>query len=177
MVLASELDAGPLLLQGQVPVMDDDTTGTLTAKLSEVSAQLLVEVLPRWARGEIIPRGQDHAQATYLGRRGKGEGYRDWPRPAAELRRRVRAFQPWPGCYTTWKGKQLKIIEAAPVSAGEEAGPGRVITLKGEKAVLGVGTGEGTLGLVTVQIEGKKAMSAADFLKGQREIVGAVLPS
>ncbi len=93
---------------------------------------------------------------------------------AADIWRRVRAFNPWPGSYTRWQGKQLKIMEAVPLSAVRKS-PGQV--LSEESSMIGVGTGDGVLGVLRVQIEGRRAMSAAEFLRGHRDIVGAVLPS
>jgi methionyl-tRNA formyltransferase len=107
----------------------------------------------------------------------KAEGEVDWHLSAVAIWRRVRAFQPWPGCYTRWRGKQLKIIEAIPLSGEEGLEAGRVAALNKGVAAFGVGTGDGVLGVVEVQLEGKRVMSAADFLRGQREFVGALLPS
>ena len=89
----------------------------------------------------------------------------------------MRAFSPWPGSYTKWQGKQLKIIEAVPVNVDVKAEPGLVISLTGQETELGIGTGDGVLGIARAQLEGKKAMYAADFLRGHRELIGARLPS
>ena len=104
------------------------------------------------------------------------EGEIDWHLSAVEIWRRVRAFNPWPGCYTTWHGKQLRITEAVPLPEKSVPVVGQVVALSGAEAVLGIGTGDGTLGVLRVQLEGKRAMSAADFLRGQRQFMGAVLP-
>jgi len=87
----------------------------------------------------------------------------------------VRAFHPWPGCYTTWQGKQLKIIEAVPLPREGTPDIGQVVAMAGTKAAFGVGTGSGILGVLTLQMEGKRAMPAADFLKGQRQFIGTIL--
>jgi len=93
----------------------------------------------------------------------------------------VRAFYPWPGCYTRWQGKQLEIIEAVPLPEAGTPEAGQVVALSpvaGEsKASFGVCTGDGILGVLAVQLEGKRAMSAAEFLRGQRQFIGAILPS
>jgi len=154
-----------------------DTTGTLTAKLSLVAAHLLLEVLPSWVKGEIKPRPQDKDRATYSGEFSKQDGEIDWKLPAVDIWRRVRAFDPWPGCYTRWQGKQIKIIKAVPLPSEGNVDIGQVVTLnKGDMAV-GVGTGDGILGILRVQLEGKQTMSADEFLRGQRQFTGAVLPS
>ncbi len=177
MLMDAGMDTGPVLAQAQIPVADWDTTGSLTSKLSLIAAQLLLDVLPSWVKGEITPRPQNDDEATYCGTITKEEGEIDWRLPAVALWRRVRAFQPWPGCYTRWQGKQLKIIEAVPLSVKKALGTGQVVAVGKEKVGFGVGTGEGVLGVLEVQLEGKRAMSAVEFLRGQQKLIGAVLPS
>ena len=88
-------------------------------------------------------------------------------------------LQPWPGCYTRWQGRQLKIIEAVPLSGREGIKVGQVVALVpsgvGVEPAFGISTGSGVLGVLKVQLEGKRAMSAADFLRGQRDFIGALL--
>ncbi|MFC1949988.1 methionyl-tRNA formyltransferase, partial [Chloroflexota bacterium] len=177
MLMEDGMDTGPVLVQGQVPVSGYDTTDSLTAKLSLVAAQLLIETLPRWIRGEVTPRPQNEAEASYTSLLSKQEGEIDWSLPAVELWRKVRAFQPWPGCYTVLQGKQLKIIEAVPLSGGKDLKVGQVLAINGEGVAFGVGTGKGALGILKVQLEGKKVMPAVDFLRGQKQLIGAFLPS
>ena len=179
MLMDRGLDTGPILARAQIPISAQDTTGSLTAKLSLIAAQLLLEVLPRWSRGELTPQPQNEAEATYSGPISKEEGEIDWRLPAVGIWRRVRAFQPWPGCYTRWQGRQLKIIEAVPLPAERTLELGQVVALTSateSKAAFGVSTGEGILGVLKVQLEGKRAMSAAEFLRGQRQFIGAILP-
>ncbi len=177
MLMEKGLDTGPVLARAQIPISARDTTGSLTAKLSRIAAQLLVEVLPRWVKGELTPQPQDEAEASYSGEFSKKDGEIDWQLPAVELWRQVRAFQPWPGCYTRWQGRQLKIIEAVPLPGERTPEAGQIVALDKRGAEFGVGTGEGVLGVLGVQPEGKRAMSAAEFLRGQRQFIGAVLPS
>jgi len=176
MLMDEGLDTGPVLARAQIPVSPQDTTGSLTAKLSWLGAQLLGEVLLGWSRGELVPQPQNGAEATYCGPITKEEGEIDWRLPAVDIWRRVRAFNPWPGCYTRWRGKSLKIIEAGLLEEGSTAKAGEVVAV-GSKAGFGVGTGDGVLAVSKVQLEGKKAMSAAEFWRGQRDFLGAVLPS
>ncbi|GAG61688.1 unnamed protein product, partial [marine sediment metagenome] len=172
MLLDRGLDTGPILARAQIPVLGQDTAGSLTAKLSLIAARLLQDVLIRWIRGELNPQPQDEAKATYCSLISKEEGEIDWHLPAIDIWRRVRAFQPWPGCYTWWQGRRLKVIEAVPMPGETTLGAGRVVALgpaMGEsKATFGIHTGDGILGVVTVQLEGKRAISAAEFLRGQR---------
>jgi len=176
MVMDEGLDTGPVLARAQLPVLARDTTGSLTAKLSWLGAQLLGEVLVGWSRGELTPQPQNEAESTYCDPIAKEEGEIDWRRPALDIWRRVRAFNPWPGSYTRWRGKSLKIIEAAPLVGEPTPEVGRVVALD-SKSGFGVATGDGILEVCRVQLEGKKAMSADEFLRGQRDFIGAVLPS
>lgn len=175
MKLDSGVDTGPVIARAQVQVTDYDTTGTLTEKLSRIGGQMLVEVLPRWRDGKITPQPQDNTGATHTKMLEKEDGEIDWTRPAGEIWRKVRAYQPWPGSYTRWGGKQLKILEAIP-EAGETQTAGKAISGKGS-AGFGVETGAGILEVKKVQLEGKRVMTADEFLRGQRQFIGAVLPN
>lgn len=172
-----ELDTGPVLARAAIPVALQDNAGTLTDKLSLVGAHLLEEALSGWLRNEITPRPQNEDEATYFSQISKEAGEIDWNLPAVEIWRRIRAFYPWPGCYTNWRGKQLKILEAVVLPGEPSPGVGRVNALPGHEAGPGIGTGEGVLSVLRVQMEGKRAMSAAEFLRGQRDFIGSVLPS
>ena len=171
------LDTGPLLAQAQLSVSPADTAGSLTEKLSRLAARLLPEVLTRRARGEIIPRPQDEARATITRPIAKEEGELDWSRPALEISRRVRAFRPWPGAYTRWQGKRLEIMAAVPLPSAAPAAAGQVVALDGDDDVaVGINTGAGVLGVLELQLEGRRALPAAEFARGQRDFIGAVLP-
>jgi len=176
MQMDAGMDTGPVLARAAVSIAPRDTTGSLTGKLSLVAARLLQEVLVRWLRGEIEPRSQNNAAATYSRQFSKEDGKITWRQPAADIWRQVRAFSPWPGCYTVWQGKKLRFVEAVPLADERAAEAGRVIALNKEGAAFGVHTGRGTLGILQVQLEGKRAMPAEEFLRGQREFIGAVLP-
>jgi methionyl-tRNA formyltransferase len=173
MLLDAGIDTGPVLARAAVPVSPHDTTGSLSDKLARVGAQLLLHTLPLWMNGDIEARPQDEATATYCRKLVKADGEIDWRLAAVDIWRRVRAFSPWPGATTTWQGRQLRILAAAPLLAVSEVAPGEVVDLRDQG--IGVGTGGGVLGLQTVQLAGKKAMPAADLVRGQRQIVGAVL--
>jgi methionyl-tRNA formyltransferase len=175
MLIEERMDSGPVLARAQIPIADIDTTDSLGEKLSVVGAGLLGEVLVGWTRGELSPQPQDEAKATYCRPIAKDDGEIDWYLSALEIWRRVRAFYPWPGCFTRWRGKTLKIIEAAPLSPKTSAKAGEVVAL--DSGGFGIGSGEGTLNVLKVQLEGKQALSAAEFLRGQRDFIGAVLLS
>jgi len=175
MLLDEGMDTGPVLSQAAVSISPIDNAGSLMSKLAQVAARLLIETLTHWSRGEIAPRPQNEAEASYCGTVAKSDGEIDWGGATVDIWRRVRAYNPWPGSYTRWQGKQLKIIEAVPRCTIRES-PGQVTALSEEKAVIGIGTGDGVLGILRVQLEGRRAMSAAEFLRGHRDIMGAVLP-
>ncbi|UCH42518.1 MAG: methionyl-tRNA formyltransferase [Dehalococcoidales bacterium] len=177
MLLDRGMDTGPVLAQAQISVSPQDTAASLTSKLSRVAAQLLSEILPRWLKRGISPRKQEGALASYTGMLAKEDGEIDWQLPAVDIWRRVRAYYPWPGTYTRWQGRQLRIIEAVPLAGGGMAKVGQVVIPDSGKAALGIGTSDGVLGILRVQLEGKKAMPADEFLRGQRQLIGAVLPS
>jgi len=181
MLMDRGLDTGPILARAQIPIAAQDTSASLTAKLSLIAARLLQEVLVYWSKGELTPQPQNEAEATYSSPLSKDEAEIDWHLPAVDIWRRVRAFYPWPGCYTRWGGRQLKIIEAVPLPPEERVlEVGQVVALTpvtgGPQAAFGVYTGDGILGVSGVQLEGKRAMSAAEFLRGQRQFIGARLP-
>jgi len=170
------LDSGLILAREKVGIAATDTTGSLTAKLAHVGAGLLMDTLPKWLKGELEPQPQGESQATYTRRITSKDGEIDWHLPAVELWQRVRAFNPWPSCYTWWQGKRLKIHSAAPVSGLARGEVGKVIALR-QPAKVGVVTGEGILGLCQVQLEGRHEMSIADFVRGQRNFIGSILGS
>ena len=176
MLMGAGVDNGPILAQREVAISPQDTTGSLTSKLAQLGAELLLGTLPLWIEGKIKPKPQDESRATFSKILTKEDSEIDWKLPAVELCRRIRAFNPWPGCYTRWKGKRLKVCEAVPLSGGGEVG--KVMTIKEPgPTTIGVVTGMGILGLCRVQLEGRREMSAADFIRGQRDFVGSVLAS
>jgi methionyl-tRNA formyltransferase len=169
------MDTGPVIAQATCPIAPDDTTATLGDKLCHLGADLLIETLPRWLAGEVTSQPQDDSQATYCHPIAKSDGRLDWQLSAEELARRVRAFIPWPTAFTSWQGKQLKVLRALPLSNWRGEGrPGEVVALDDG---VGVATGRGALRLEEVQLAGKRAMTTGDFLRGQRGFVGSVLES
>jgi len=174
MLMDEGLDSGSILAQKKVGISSVDTTGSLTAKLAHVGAELLMEILPKWIGGELEPKPQDESQATYSKLITSKDGEIDWHLPAVELWQRVRAFNPWPSCYTWWQGKRLKIHKATLLSEPAKGKIGEVVALP-EPPKVGVVTGEGILGLCQVQLEGKREIPIADFVRGQRNFIGSIL--
>jgi len=173
MLMDEGMDTGPILAQAEEPIRPDDTTGTLTARLAELGARALSETLPGWLAGRVEPRAQDGSQATYAPRITKDDGLIDWSEPADIIERKVRAFHPWPGAYTYWQGRRLRITQAEVVRdwCGRDE-PGTVFEVARGAAVA---TGEGALLLRELQLEGRCCVGCAEFLRGQRGFVGAVL--
>ncbi len=175
MLMNEGLDTGPVLTKAQIPIADNDTTASLTLKLSLIAAHLLQDVLPEFKEGRIVPRIQDEARATYSCMITRESGEIDWHMPADFIWRQVRAFYPWPGCYTRWRGKRIKIVEVIPVLDERDAIEGQVLTLIDDG--FAVRTGNGTLKILSIQLEGKRQMTATEFLKGQRHLINEVLPN
>jgi methionyl-tRNA formyltransferase len=172
MKMDAGLDTGGILAQRAIPIADNDTTGTLTPKLADLAAALMIETLPQILGGEIVPQPQDDSRATLCKTIRKEAGLIDWTLPAIEIERRVRAFNPWPSAFAFWNNTQLKILHAQAAPAKIPGEPGRVTMADDDITVV---TGEGALILQEVQLAGKRAMSARDFARGQREFVGTKL--
>lgn len=171
--VAAELDAGDILAQVRTPIEPDENTAALMTRLAVLGAEVTVETVSRWLAGEITPWPQDPAGVTWCGRLTKEEGRLDWTRPADALARQVRAFSPWPGAYTTWQGRQLTIVAATPLPAGQiAAAAGEVVAVEKGAAV---GAAEGALLLRQVQLAGKQPQPIETFLRGARGFVGAKL--
>jgi methionyl-tRNA formyltransferase len=167
------LDTGPILAQAECLIAPDETTASLTTKLAELGAQLLVETLAGWLEGTVQAQPQDDAQATYCSQLEKKDGLLDWSQPAVYLDRQVRACDPWPGAYTTWQGRRLKVLRATPHPGWEGEGPQGQVQETG--AGIGVITGQGVLELLEVQLAGKNPMPAGLFARGQRDLKGGLL--
>lgn len=174
MLLDRRMDTGPILTQSApVPIGPGDTRGSLTARLFEIGAEMLVKTLTQWERGDVTARPQDEARATVTRLLKRADGEIDWSHPADRIERMVRAFDPWPGTFTRWDGRNLKVL-AARLAANGAGKPGRVIELSGG---LAIGCGSGALAVNRLQLEGRRAASAQEFLRGYPGIVGATLPS
>ena len=157
------LDTGDILLQKELPIAPDDTSETLAPKLAEEGAALMVETLAGVQSGAIYPQKQDDASATFAPILKKEDGQIDFARTAAEISNRLRGFQPWPGAYTKFRGKNLQILKARPTS---ESLPPAEMEVKDNQ--LRLGCAEGSLEILELQLEGKKRTAAKDFIQGYR---------
>ena len=165
MLLNEGLDTGDILLQSETDIRPEDTAVTLNARLASVGADLLVKTLRGLEQGSVRPVAQDHAQASLAPILKKEDGKVDFRRPVAEIINRLRGFQPWPGAHARFRGRDLKIIAAQAASQSSRLAPGE---LGIQKERLFIGCAGGSLELLQVQPEGKKAMSAHDFVIGYK---------
>lgn len=182
MLLDEGMDTGPLLSFVNIGLDDNETLETLTRKVEEQGPSLLVDTVKRLDAGQIAPMPQDDARATVCKLLTREDGRIDWNLPLTEIDRMVRAYQGWPGTWTTWNGSRLKIHEVAPADFSAGGGsayggkahrsPGTV-SMKNNR--LFADCSDGTLEIVKLQPEGKPPMTADAFLRGYSAIVGAVL--
>ena len=172
MLVDAGLDTGPTLAKRALLLTSDETGQSLHDKLAALGAELLVDSLPRYLSGDIAPQAQDESLATYAPRIRKEEGRIDWTSSAAAIERLVRAFTPWPGTYTCWKGAQLRILAGYAGEGSAEAG--RVIDIDGSIAI---GAGEGLYFPTMLQLAGKRRLQVSDFVNGYRDFAGARLGS
>ena len=158
------VDTGAILAQQGLPILPDDTAGSLSSRLSVMGAELLIRTLSDYLAGDLQPRAQDGDAATYAAMLKKDDALLDLSQPAEVLARRVRAFNPRPGAFLPWESVSLKVHQAHAEAA--ESASGRRLVFRGLPAV---GTGSGILVLDEVQPPGKKEMNGRAFLSGARD--------
>ena len=173
MMMDACMDTGDILLQSEVLIAERETFETLHDRLSLTGAELLTETLKKMKIGEVRPVPQDHSKATYAPLLKKEDGRIDWKKGAEEIDRRVRAFTPWPGAYTEWSGRLLKIYSGEAKESNGQGNPGTVAWVGAE--TIEVKTGSGSFLIKEVQLEGKKRMVVRDFLSGNPVPIGTVL--
>ena len=175
MVPDEGMDTGPILAVRETAIGPEEDAQTLTARLFEMGAALLVETLPAWERGEVRPVPQEDALASVTRLVQREDGEIDWGLPAWRVERMARAYSPWPGAFTTWHGSVLKVVSARAHEGGAagDAPPGRAIAL--DDGGVGVQTGVGMLELRRVQLAGRSASDARDFARGYRDFLGSQL--
>ncbi len=130
MLMDEGMDTGDIVAQRETDALPVETAGELTIRLFSLGAELLRDTLPGWLAGSVLPVPQDDAKATVTRLMVKEDGEMDWSLSAVQLERRVRAFDPWPGCYTLWDGKQVKVLKAVALDdeAAQGEKPGRVVS-------------------------------------------------
>lgn len=170
MLLNEGLDTGDIFLQRELTIEPDETAISYSRRLADVGAQLMIETLRGLQSGSITRQPQDHSRASLAPILKKEDGLANFSFPARRIYNRLRGFQPWPGCYSTFRGKKLATISAKPVSS-TGAQPIGGLTTEGDRLL--VSCGENTaLELLEMQPEGKRKMSAGDFIRGYRPTSG-----
>ena len=165
MLMDAGVDTGPILSQASIPITSDDTAGSLAPKLSELGAILLMDTLLRYLDGTLRPQPQDGSLATYAPMIEKETGNLDFSLPAEDLERKIRAFNPWPGAFTLWKGQVLKLHRAHVVHLPSDTA-GKMVIHQGLPAFT---TGDGILVVDELQPAGKHVLNGRAFLLGARD--------
>ena len=177
MLLDEGMDTGPIIAQSEYPLSGMETSESLTEDLFRLGADLLMERLAPWSAGAVQAMPQDDSLATVTSKLGREDGLADWRLTAAQLAVRHRAYTPWPGLFAHWDSKVVKFLDVAPLSDGVGTGaePGLMLGTASHEMPLAVSTGQGLLGLKRLQLEGRRAVFAAEFLSGYPGIIGARL--
>jgi len=162
MQMEAGLDTGPMLHILKCPIHAKDTGGELHDRLAELGSRALLEVLPALAAGTIIAEAQDDGRANYAHKLEKQESFIDWSQSAEQIHRQIRAFNPWPVAQTLYQGKVMRIWEACLLPTGSPGQPGAMHAAA--KEGIDVASGEGWVRILQLQLPGKRAMAAADFL-------------
>ncbi|MBG92795.1 MAG: methionyl-tRNA formyltransferase [Chloroflexi bacterium] len=176
MKIIQEVDAGPILGQVRTPILDTDTTNSLSEKIADIGAELLIEILPKWVAGKIEPEKQNDQLATHTKKLKKSDGKINWYNSSNNVALAVRAFNPWPLANTIYKHQPFVIHQAWSIpDFNSEEKPGTIITIaENEKSsIIAVVCGQGALGLIEIQRSGKKIQSIKDYLNGDRSFIGS----
>lgn len=171
MRIDSGLDTGDMLLKAEAAITPEDDAPTLATKLSSLGADLLVKTLRGLQHGSVAPIPQDDSLATLAPILKKEDGLIDFTRTATEIWNRLRGFQPWPGAFTTFRGKQFTLHAAKPDSRAATSAEIGCLAVDADHVLVGCGSGS-LLELLEVQLEGKRRMSSRDFLNGYRPQTG-----
>ncbi|NBI29611.1 methionyl-tRNA formyltransferase [Chengkuizengella sp. YPA3-1-1] len=172
MYMAEGLDTGDMISKIEVPILENDNTGTMFGKLSIAGAELLKETLPKLVQGNIQPVAQNHEEATFASNIKREDELINWKKSSKDIFNHIRALNPFPGSYTLWNGKVLKVWESLnpsdiyskPVNHKDDISPGTVIQMTTDG--IEVRTGNGTIWLTQIQPAGKKRMDVGQFSKG-----------
>lgn len=161
MLVDEGLDSGPILLQEEIPIRDDDTAGSLEGRLAELGAELMEKALEGLASGQITPQPQAEEGASYAKKLRPAEGEMDWRLSAAKLERQVRAFDPWPGAWFELKGTRIGLRKAKVMDQATAEPPGTVLDDR-----LTIATGDGAIRILELQRAGRAVLATDTFLRG-----------
>lgn len=165
MRMEAGLDTGPMLLKVSTPISDEDTGGSLHDRLAELGPPAVIQAIAGLAAGTLEGEIQDDTLATYAHKLNKAEAALDWQRPATELARLIRAFNPWPLAHASWQGKPLKVLVAQPESAAGQ--PGEILDCSRQGLL--VACGNGSLRLTRLQLPGGKPLAFSDLYNARRD--------
>ena len=168
-----KIDTGDIIFRHEIDLNGTETTESLGKKLSKIATEKMPKIIEDYVKGNTTPQKQNHSAATFSKIIEKVDGKIDWSEPARIIDRKVRAYTPWPGTYTNWHGKILKILEAT-VSDNESCQKNGTF-YEIEPKTYGIQTGKGTLVINKLQLEGKKPLTISDFMLGNSKIVGEIL--
>lgn len=164
------MDTGPILLQKKIAILKDETYLELNSRLAEVGANLLLETLPQYIDGSLLPVPQKESEMTLTKLLSREDGKIDWTKTSSEIYNQFRALTPWPGVWTTWQGKRLKLLSVRP--SEKNVLPG---VIESENNLIYIGTSLGSIEVQELQLEGKNALLAKDFLSGYQSFVGSTV--
>ncbi len=171
MQMEEGLDTGPVYLTARVPIGAKTTAGELQKMLAEQGSALLLKVLDGISAGTLKPQKQPAQSATYAKKLSREESALDWRKPALELERAIRAFDPFPGCHFTYKDERIRVLAAEIIESPKQSPPGTVLD-----GTLAIACGQGTLRLTRLQRAGRGALEAGAFLRGFPIPEGTILP-
>lgn len=178
-LLDEEMDHGDVVSSIKYQVLSIITSKQLSQALAESGAKLLVEILPDWLDNKVKPRPQDHEKVTFTKLLTREDGKVNWCQPAAAIERMARAYGDWPGIWTTWNGKRLKLLKISilnkQVGCANNPAPGYVWQTDEQNKKLAVNTQPGSIVLEQIQLEGRESMSGQEFLRGYPKFLGSVL--
>ncbi len=174
--IALEMDTGDIIKQISFPLTGEETTASLSKRVGEQSAELIAETLSGFERGDISFTPQNNEKASYCKKVQKSDGLIDWSEECVLIERKIRAFNPWPGSFTNYRGRKLNIVTAhIHTSSGILSDtPGRVMGVDKNHGIL-IQTGSGVLAINSLQLQGKKVLDWKSFLNGTPEIIGSLL--
>lgn len=172
-LMNEKIDQGDIISTTTYSLSGTENSQGLTKKLAELSVELLIKTIPKWANGEIKPQPQKESGVSYTKILKKEDGRINWEKSAEAIVRQIRAFEPWPGSFTFWDKSRIKILKARPAKSEKTLSPGK--TFLTPKSQLAVNCKKGSLIIEELQLEGKKPMKSEEFLKGHPDFVGTKL--
>ena len=180
MLVDSKMDHGPILVQKEIELTGEETNDLLHESIAKDSTDLLNQTIKDYLSGKIKPYEQDHNQATFCKTINKSEAKIDWSNTAQDIKQKVYAFYPWPGTWTMWNNKRIKIFPPVEILEKEKTASAEAMAVKAGEAFMSdkklvISCGQNSLIIYKLQIEGKKEMLAEEFVRGYKNFIGSVL--